>query len=145
VANVAAYKTPEKFRCAVSFAGVADLDAQADRWSLVFMGGTAIKRLQKGALRDANSPIKHVAEIALPLLVVHGDIDRRVMVEQSREFVAALQAAGKQVTYIEQANGNHHLSLQRHRTEFFEAMDQFLATYLQQPAKAGLDEQPGQK
>lgn len=145
VANVAAYKTPEKFRCAVSFAGVADLDAQADRWSLVFMGGTAIKRLQKGALRDANSPIKHVAEIALPLLVVHGDIDRRVMVEQSREFVAALQAAGKQVTYIEQANGNHHLSLQRHRTEFFEAMDQFLATYLQQPTKAGLDEQPGQK
>ena len=95
------------------------------------MGGSAIERLQKGAQRDANSPVKHIEKIALPLLIVHGDIDRRVMIEQSREFVAALQGAGKQVTYIEQANGNHHLSLQGHRTEFFEAMDKFLRTYLQ--------------
>jgi dipeptidyl aminopeptidase/acylaminoacyl peptidase len=130
VANVAAYKTPERFRCAVSFAGVANLDEQADRWNAIYMGGSAIERLQKGDLRDANSPIKHIENIALPLLVVHGDIDRRVMIEQSREFVAALQAAGKQVTYIEQANGNHHLSLQSHRTEFFEAMDKFLAAHL---------------
>jgi dipeptidyl aminopeptidase/acylaminoacyl peptidase len=131
VANVAAYKTPERFRCAVSFAGVANLDELADRWSLLYMGGSAIERLQKGPQRDANSPIKHIEKITLPMLVVHGDIDRRVMVEQSREFVTALQGAGKQVTYIEQVNGNHHLSLQGHRTEFFEAMDKFLATYLQ--------------
>jgi len=32
--------------------------------------------------------------------------------------------------YIEQTNGNHHLSLESHRIEFFEAMDEFLAKHL---------------
>ena len=63
-------------------------------------------------------------------LLVHGDVDRRVTIEHSRELAAALKSSDKEYTYIEQTNGNHHLSLESHRIEFFEAMDKFLAKHL---------------
>jgi dipeptidyl aminopeptidase/acylaminoacyl peptidase len=130
VVGVSAYKTPERFKCAVSFAGVANLDDLSNRWQSNEFSRVAARRIQSGKLRDQNSPLKNVDKIALPLLIVHGDVDRSVMIEQSREFVAALEKAGKDYTYIEQANGNHHLSLESHRIEFFEAMDKFLQKHL---------------
>jgi dipeptidyl aminopeptidase/acylaminoacyl peptidase len=130
VVGVSAYKTPERFKCAVSFAGVANLDDLSNRWQSNEFSRVAARRIQSGKLRDQNSPLKNVDKIALPLLIVHGDVDRSVMIEQSREFVAALEKAGKEYTYIEQANGNHHLSLESHRIEFFEVMDEFLQKHL---------------
>ncbi len=52
------------------------------------------------------------------------------MIEQSRTLVAALEEAGKPYRYIEQPNGDHFLSLQSHRVEFLEALDEFLAEHL---------------
>ena len=129
-ALVAAYKSTDKYRCAVSFAGVSDLDGLVERWRLFKTGRLALARVQRGKARDANSPVKHVSAIDIPLLLVHGDVDVSVMIEQSRELVAALKAAEKDFRYIELANGDHHLSLQSHRTEFFSAMDAFLAEHL---------------
>lgn len=130
-ALVAAHKTSERFKCAVSFAGVTDLDELNRQWSNFEDGaGFAGQRLQSGEARDQNSPILNVDKIGIPLLIVHGDVDRRVMIEQSREFVKVLEKAGKSYTYIEQQNGNHHLSLESHRIEFFEAMDGFLSEHL---------------
>ena len=126
VAGVAAYKSPNLFRCAVSFAGVANLDDLANSWR----HGAAAELIQSGELREQNSPHKNVNRISIPLLLIHGDVDRQVMIEQSREFAAALEKAGKDYTYIEQANGNHHLSLQSHRVQFFEVMDAFLQEHL---------------
>lgn len=132
-ALVAAHKTPERFNCAVSFAGVADLNELNRQWRNYEAGaGFAAQRLQSGDERDQNSPILNADKIGIPLLIVHGDVDRRVMIEQSREFVKALEKAGKPHTYIEQKNGNHHLSLESHRIEFFEAMDGFLSKHLKQ-------------
>jgi dipeptidyl aminopeptidase/acylaminoacyl peptidase len=74
-----------------------------------------------------------VEKIGVPLLIVHGDADRSVMIEQSRTFVAALEKAGKPHRYIEQADGDHYLSSQNHRLEFFHAMDAFLRGHLRAP------------
>ncbi len=130
VASVAAYKNADRFKCAVSFAGVANLDRLDQFWRSYYLGSRSADRLQTGKLRDVSSPIQNIDKISIPMLIVHGDVDRRVKVEQSREFVAALKKAGKDVTYIEQRNGNHHLSLEHHRVEFFEAMDEFLNKHL---------------
>ncbi|MEO2178530.1 MAG: alpha/beta fold hydrolase [bacterium] len=130
VAGVAAYKTPDKFKCVVSFAGVSGLGGLAQRWRAMGQAGTASQRLQSGSSRSQNSPIDNVDRISIPVLLVHGDVDRRVMIEQSRKFSEALEKSGKDYIYIEQENGNHHLSLQSHRIEFFEAMDKFLARHL---------------
>jgi dipeptidyl aminopeptidase/acylaminoacyl peptidase len=109
---------------------VTDL-AELKKWVMYFdLGELTLERIQSGTSVNENSPIRQVDRIGVPLLIVHGDVDRSVMIEQSREFVAALKKAGKPHTYIEQKNGDHHLSIQSHRIELFEAMDEFLGKHL---------------
>jgi dipeptidyl aminopeptidase/acylaminoacyl peptidase len=130
VALVAAYKTPEKFRCAVDFAGVADLNALAQNLYMYQFGKFSRARIQRGEALDANSPIEHVDQFGVPLLIVHGDQDRSVFIEQSADLVAALDRAGKPYQYIFQPGGDHYLSRASQRLQFFEAMDAFLRKYL---------------
>lgn len=130
VALVASYKTPERFRCAVSFAGMTDLAEVDSNFYNFRFGALPIASIQEGKSRAENSPLDHVDEIDLPLLVVHGDVDRSVMIEQSRTLAKALQEAGKPHRYIEQLHGDHFLSLESHRIEFLEALDKFLAQHL---------------
>jgi dipeptidyl aminopeptidase/acylaminoacyl peptidase len=129
-ALVAAYQIPERLRCAVSFAGVSDLDGVVERMRNFRFGELGVARIQEGDARRRSSPIHNVERIGVPLLLVHGDVDRSVLVEQSRSLADALEAAGKPFRYIEQTNGDHYLSLQAHRLEFLEALEGFLQTHL---------------
>jgi dipeptidyl aminopeptidase/acylaminoacyl peptidase len=131
VALIAAYKTPDRIRCAVSFAGVTDLLELKKHTALYDLGVLTLERIQDGPSVNDNSPIAQVDRIGVPLLIVHGDADRSVMIEQSRSFVAALDKAGKPYRYIEQPDGDHYLSNQSHRVEFFEALEDFLRENLQ--------------
>jgi len=129
-ALVASFKSASNYRCAVSFAGVTDLDAIVDRSNNFYAGFRATKRIQGGSLRDQNSPLKRAKDISLPLLIVHGDVDERVEITQSRALVAGLKKRNKPHTYIELSNGDHHLSLQSHRKTFLSAVQRFLAEHL---------------
>ncbi len=130
VALVAAYKTPKKFRCAVDFAGVADLNAMITNLYRYQFGALTRVRIQRGDALAANSPIEHVSDIGIPLLIVHGDQDRVVFIEQSDNLVAALEAAGKSYRYIRQPDGDHYLSRASQRLAFFDSMDTFLRAHL---------------
>ncbi len=132
VALVAAFKMPERLRCAVSFAGVSDLLDLKDHIRNFRLGELTLDRIQEGRAVTENSPFHQVERIGVPVLLVHGDADRSVMIEQSRRLAGALERAGKDHLYIEQAHGDHYLSIQSHRLEFFEAMDRFLAAHLRQ-------------
>ena len=114
----------------MSFAGITDISMANTRMLNFDFGALRFGRIQQGDEARANSPLYHTVEIGVPLLIVHGDVDRSVMVEQSREFVESLIESKKPHRYIEQANGDHHLSIQSHRLELFEAMDSFLNEHL---------------
>ncbi len=45
----------------------------------------------------------------------------------------ALKAAGKPHRYIEQANGDHFLGVQTHRTQWLRELDAFLREHLARP------------
>jgi dipeptidyl aminopeptidase/acylaminoacyl peptidase len=129
-------KTPQLFRCAVSFAGVSDLRALLKE-KRRFLGYELGSERQLGAWwsdRDrlkATSPVNHADKIRTPLLIVHGAEDRTVSVEQSRAMVDALKDAGfTRMQYVELPDGDHHLSRQDDRLTFFRAMERFLAAYL---------------
>lgn len=130
VALVAAYKTPDKFNCAISFAGVTDLAALRERLYNFNLGRLTAARLPKGAALIKNSPIENVKKMGIPLLIVHGDVDRSVMIEQSRDLVSGLKKAKKDYIYIEQTNGDHFFSLESHRLEYLQALDEFLDQHL---------------
>jgi dipeptidyl aminopeptidase/acylaminoacyl peptidase len=81
VALVAAFKTPERIRCAVSFAGVTDLEQLKIHARFFELGELSVARIQSGPALKENSPIRQVEKIGVPLLIVHGDADRSVRID----------------------------------------------------------------
>lgn len=130
-AAMAAVKTPDLFACAVSFAGVTDLDYLVSRASKY-----AHKKFVKKQIGTdwsdlkARSPYYHVKKVKTPILLVHGEKDRVVNVEHSRKMAEELEDHDKSFKYLELKNGDHYLSIQRNRHQLFSAMDDFLKQHL---------------
>jgi dipeptidyl aminopeptidase/acylaminoacyl peptidase len=123
----AAQRDGALYRCAISFAGVSDLPALL-RYDSQFLNsgrGTDWVRAQAPDLRSV-SPVNFPEQFSTPILLVHGKVDQRVPVKQSRELADRLTKAGKKVTYIEQPKGDHHLSRQEDRLALLKASDDFL-------------------
>lgn len=130
-ALLAAAETPKLFQCAISFAGVSDLLAQRNRSRHYINKVVAFDQYGRDSKQlEMNSPVNLVEKITIPILLVHGEKDRVVDVEQSREMAEELDEHGKTFEYIELEHGTHYLDNHQHRTALFEAMDAFLQRYL---------------
>ena len=129
-ALVSAFKFADKISCAVSLAGISDLEEMVQRIYKFDLVRRNRARIQKRAQLKANSPIRQVQEIAVPILLLHGTLDTVVRVEQSRQFAAALTKHDKRHRYVEQPRGDHFLSLSSQRHQFFAEMGQFLNRHL---------------
>lgn len=133
-------KTPDLYQCGVSFAPVTDLlelvDALSDkRWmESELRSEVAESRLghwwsDRSRLK-ATSPVNLAANFHTPLLLVHGVEDSRVAVSHSRNLASELKSVGfKDYQYLEMEKGDHFLSREQDRLEFFQAMDAFLRKY----------------
>ena len=115
------------YRCAVSFAGVSDLQALLRYDGRVLNTGRSSDWLRKQApnLREV-SPIHHPEQFSIPILLVHGKKDQRVPEKQSRELAEKLRKAGKEVRYVEQPLGDHHFSREADRLQFLAELEAFL-------------------
>jgi dipeptidyl aminopeptidase/acylaminoacyl peptidase len=140
-------KTPELYRCVVSFAGVSDL-IDLGAYEAQFVEGRAVYSEQVGSLWSdrsqlkATSPSRLAEQFKAPVLLLHGTLDRSVPCEQSETMADALKSAGKPFKLVRQEGGDHHLSSQPQRTEFYRELEVFLAQHLKGPEKA---EAPGVK
>ena len=107
VPALAAY--PSRLACVVDLAGDVDLAAYTRPPALdevvALLGGTPEE--VPGRYRDA-SPLSWIDGRTAPFLIVHGTRDDVVPIAQSRRLVAALQAAGVQVRYLELPDVGHH-------------------------------------
>lgn len=125
------------YRCAVSIAGISDLrdmlkydtgfgngDDPGIRYWTRFLGVSGIKDPKL----DAISPIKHVDEIAVPILLVHGQDDTVVAYSQSREMADALDEAKKPYAFVKLSEEDHWLSRGKTRLQALEAVVKFLET-----------------
>ncbi|MFO1241171.1 MAG: S9 family peptidase [Sphingomonadaceae bacterium] len=126
----AAQRDGGRFRCAISYAGVSDLGRMA-RYDSKFLEGAEFKQsLRKKAPDfDAVSPLRFPEQFSTPILLIHGKLDLRVPVEQSRGMAARLKAAGKTYRYVEQPLGDHHFSRAADRIQFLQETDAFLRQY----------------
>lgn len=123
----AAQRDGTKYRCAVSFAGVSDLNRMVGYQRNYLHSGATTDWLREQApdLKSV-SPINFPEQFSIPLLLVHGDKDRVVPPVHSKVMAQKLKAAGKPVTYIVQKEGDHHFSRQQDRLEFLKALEAFL-------------------
>jgi dipeptidyl aminopeptidase/acylaminoacyl peptidase len=123
------------YRCAVSFAGVADLPAL--QWwdegrttavdEMVRYWRIAVKGEDKSApALAAISPAQHADAADAPVLLVHGKDDTVVPIEQSRRMKSALEAAHKPVELIELTGQDHWLTDEPTRTQMLKAAVAFV-------------------
>ncbi|WP_165828797.1 alpha/beta hydrolase family protein [Caulobacter radicis] len=109
VALQAGAKHPERFKCVISQAGVSDLVASQD-WERRTSGadsptyqywlksiGDPVKDRERLV---ATSPITYAAEYRPPVLLLHGDYDGVVPLEQSQLMEKALAGAGRKVELV---------------------------------------------
>ncbi len=127
-ALMAAATQQSTFSCAVSFAGVADLELQLLK-SRKFTNHSVAKK-QYGENQDNNSPINLVKNISIPVLLLHGDKDRVVSVDHSRNMASKLNWHDKDFEYIEFENGNHYLQIEKHRLAALTAIETFLNKHI---------------
>jgi len=116
VALYAAATQSSLYRCAVDVSGESDLlDDMA--WQRRNFGTDSFRYKywlkNKGdpqadnAMLAAKSPARLAKDVAIPLLIIHGDQDDIVPVEQSRAMKKAMEKAGRPVTYIELKDEGH--------------------------------------
>lgn len=123
-AFVGSFRDPNPYQCAISGAGVADVP-----YFRAWLGdfGDFTEKTYRNTV-DGVNPLEHVDSVDIPILVVHGDIDERVPVNESRKFVRELVKHNKQHKYIELEGANHFFGTiyYRHWMEMFPAMIDWL-------------------
>jgi len=109
--------TPDLYKCAISIAGLSDLPelidterSDAGRRSALyaFVQETVGDPDQNRDQLIAASPRRHVDQINIPILLIHGEKDEVTLASQSRRMRDALQRAGKTVRYVEIEGNVYH-------------------------------------
>lgn len=120
-------KYPDVFRCAISIAGISDLN------KLMIQKGNYLNRILIGddvGGRKAGSPLTYAENINSPVLLAHGTEDKTVYYSQSDDMYDALKKANKDVTFIKLKNETHNLEDIKNRVALFEAIEKFLDCHL---------------
>ena len=130
---------PSVYRCGVSLNGVSDLALLIGSRSRAFGRDTAMVNALETMMGDprANaeafrlaSPVFRVTRQAAPILLIHGEDDTTVPIQQSRSLQRALKEAGKPVDLVVLKGDDHHLSSTASRTLMLESMFTFLDRWL---------------
>ena len=126
-AGVAASRTPQIYQCVVAGAAVFDTLQQVNYYRDRMRGAQELE--QTRMWDDSISPIKEVAKVNVPMLIVHGDVDQRVPVEHARKYIKELDKHGKAYKYVELAGADHFSNTLTfdHQLDFYTAMMDFLA------------------
>ena len=126
-AGVAAARTPQIYQCVVAGAAVFDTLQQVNYYRDRMRGAQELE--QTRMWDDSISPIKEVAKVNVPMLIVHGDVDQRVPVEHARKYIKELDKHGKAYKYVELAGADHFSNTLTfdHQLDFYTAMMDFLA------------------
>ncbi|MES2443270.1 MAG: S9 family peptidase [Pseudomonadota bacterium] len=131
----AAVRNPELYRCAISFAGISDVDRMLryDRKSFsaprYFRNWRERVQGDKRFELDQISPIKSVEKLTVPILIAHGADDDNVPVSQSRRLHEALLKLGRPHEYVVYPNEGHGFKDPVHSTDFLNRVGAFLDKY----------------
>ena len=116
-ALMGAVRRPDLYKAAISICGVGDpgdmldyerrVDDSPDSYVFQLWVDRIGDPQADQAMIAAASPRRRAAEIACPVLLVHGEDDAVVPVHQSRRMNDALEAAGKTVEYLEVSSAGH--------------------------------------
>ena len=125
-----AIKYPKTYRCAIAYAGVYDLDLMFDEGSIqnLRFGEAYLNRTigEDEAIRKSMSPVHHVNNIEIPLMIAHGKQDRRVPFEHAERLMSALDEANKPYIWHKFGSEAHGFYNPENRAEYMKNVLAFL-------------------
>lgn len=123
-------RDPDLWRCGISVAGVSNLRRDVNDMRS-YLNSRTYQADWKKMTPDFNavSPIKAVARIKAPLLLVHGKKDVRVDFQQSSDMASKMEGAGKVVQFLPLPKADHNFSREADRLELLKATEAFLRKY----------------
>ena len=131
-AQAGATITPDRYTCAISVAGVSDPEEMMKDANRGGKKSAISEWWRKSMGSDMDhlrriSPIRHVDQVKIPILLLHGAEDTVVEVEQSRTMYKKLKSARRNVKYVELGGDDHWLSSAATRTQMLQEIETFLA------------------
>jgi dipeptidyl aminopeptidase/acylaminoacyl peptidase len=125
--------TAYRFKCGVALYGDSHLKTS---WALGDYAGRQDLEWQMGkpalnsAAYEASSPLNYVQNIRAPLLVIHGERDPRVHLNESTQLVDALQRAGKTFEYKTYPDEGHGFANPHNALDALLHIERFLDWHL---------------
>jgi dipeptidyl aminopeptidase/acylaminoacyl peptidase len=127
-ALLGAVRDSDLFRCAVSIGGISDLGLLLQQERHYYSSEIAREQIgTQQAKLEADSPRRHAADIKVPVLMFHGDLDTRVAVDQSKAMAATLKAANKPFRYVEIKGADERINDPHDRALMLRGIEEFLA------------------
>lgn len=131
-------KTPQLYQCAISFAGVTDLELMfkdaSDRVSnkiVMELMRTRVGDVETSKQQfDAVSPLRHAARMQAPVLLMHGRLDRRVPIVHAETMYKVLKEQGKRVELIVFEDEGHSIRHEHNQRSYFRRMIGFLDQHI---------------
>ena len=133
-AMMSAIRAPELFKCVVGYAGVYDLPAMYDQELT-----TTQRQVRNYFVRVIGedpaelarfSPARQADKLNVPVLLVHGEDDKRAEFRHAKAMRDALTKAGKPFEFVSAPDEGHGFTLRKNRVAFYEKLEAFLARNL---------------
>lgn len=125
---------PGMFKCAIDFAGISDYAIEFDHSDTQRTDrGRSYFEQAVGTDKDtikAVSPIYHLDQFNVPVLIVHGEKDPRVPLKNATELRDALEKAGKPYEYLVKPKELHGFYSEANNEDFLVHMQAFLDKYI---------------
>ncbi|QPC99329.1 MULTISPECIES: alpha/beta hydrolase family protein [Qipengyuania] len=122
-------RDPQIYQCAIAGAAVADPEKVYNLRRNPY-SPKALDEWEKRRGTIGINPIKEVAKSNIPLLMIHGDVDRRVLYFNYKDYEKAMEKAGKtnaQFVTLKGADHFYNTLMYNHQTQLFTTMRDFLA------------------
>lgn len=133
-------RNSDLYKCSISIGGISDLEMLNENANLSgpAAAGFAAEQIgtDKGKL-NRDSPAEHADSIGIPVLLVHGDHDWQMQVDQSKKMASALKSAKKDYKAVFIKNAGHDLERKSDRVTLLKEVEEFLQKNLGPGAPAG--------
>jgi dipeptidyl aminopeptidase/acylaminoacyl peptidase len=121
-----------RFKAAIGHAGISDwysFFGQTDIPNLLNYGFGGLPTYQKETY-EKYSPIEYAANVTTPLLITHGEGDRRVPISQAEQYFVTLRKLGRDVKFLRYPREGHGIREEAHRKHLEQEQVKWFKKYL---------------
>ena len=131
----AAMRSPQRYRCAISWAGPSDLPAMMRRDTRFLVAERYVRERRRQLVGDeevslrAISPIRYPERMRVPVLIAHGENDLTVPVDQSKQLIRALTRRGANLESVIYPKSGHNFTEASESVDYLRRVEAFLARH----------------